>query len=71
MIKIIIDNPFDKDIFEAFPESCYSLNSVIEITDDADLEAATAAWFKAMQVAGYPMANIKKMAEKLDITEYL
>lgn len=62
MLKIVIETPKDNDIYDMH----YDTYCELTVAEDATLEEATYAWFKALEIEGYSSKAIQELIEKFE-----
>ncbi len=62
MLKIVIGIPKDSDIYDMH----YDTYCELTVSEDATLEEAMYAWFKALEIEGYSHELIEKAIEKFE-----
>jgi hypothetical protein len=62
MLKIVIEIPKEDDIYDMH----YDTYCELTVSEDATLEEATYAWFKALEIEGYSPKSIQELMEKFE-----
>jgi hypothetical protein len=62
MLKIIVDIPKQDDIYD----SRYDTYCEFTVSEDATLEEAMYAWFKALEVEGYSPTLVQELIKKFE-----
>lgn len=62
MLKIVIKNPKQDDIYDMQ----YDTYCELTVSEDATLEEAMYAWFKALEIEGYSPTLIQELIKKFE-----